>query len=364
VNKEIISNKQGIILIFLYIIGEASVFVMGVEAKNDIWIAIILSIFTALPLVLIYARIHYIFLDKNIFDVIEVSFSNIIAKIIIIMLIQYTIFLVEVTLIGFSEFITIVSLKKTPQIQISMIFSFLSIWMAKKGLEVIANWAELFFLVTVIIIFMTVFLITPKMDYNNLLPILYNGTKPIIKASFSILIFPFGELLIFTMFFSKFTTRNSVYKVYCFGVLAAGIVLLIISVANILVIGVDEASVLYYPSYTTVSRINIGKVIQRLEVIVSIVLILGGILKISIGLSAVSKGVCKIFGLKDYKFILVPISLLIINLTYFDFGSTIEYHEFGKKVYPYYSIFFQVILPIIIWTNVETKKKRLIDNYR
>lgn len=53
-NKETISDMQGISLIVLAIIGEASIFVMGIDAKRDLWLAIILAIIIALSTALIY----------------------------------------------------------------------------------------------------------------------------------------------------------------------------------------------------------------------------------------------------------------------------------------------------------------------
>lgn len=60
-NKEVISDKQGIPLIIMFIVGSSSIFIMGLEAKQDLWIAIILSFLMALPTTLICARLYSIF---------------------------------------------------------------------------------------------------------------------------------------------------------------------------------------------------------------------------------------------------------------------------------------------------------------
>lgn len=59
-----ISEKQGISLIFLFIVGSSSIFAQGLEAKKDLWLAFILGILMALPMSIIYGRIYYIFPKK------------------------------------------------------------------------------------------------------------------------------------------------------------------------------------------------------------------------------------------------------------------------------------------------------------
>ena len=57
-NKEVISDRQGIAIISLFIIGSSSIFSQGLEAKQDIWLAFIIGIAMTLPMILIYARLH------------------------------------------------------------------------------------------------------------------------------------------------------------------------------------------------------------------------------------------------------------------------------------------------------------------
>ena len=56
-NNDRISQKQGIMMIVLYIIGSSSLLVMGLEAKKDIWVAILAAIATGSLILRIYARI-------------------------------------------------------------------------------------------------------------------------------------------------------------------------------------------------------------------------------------------------------------------------------------------------------------------
>ena len=114
---------------------------------------------------------------------------------------------------------------------------------------------------------------------------------------------------------------------------------------------------MYFPSYVAISRVNIGNFLQRLEISVTIVFILSGFIKISICLLAATKGVSKLFGCKDYRFLVTPVGLLMVNLAYLVYDSIMEMFEWAQEIWPYYAFPFQVVLPLIILIAVEVKAR-------
>ncbi|HYE11095.1 MAG TPA: GerAB/ArcD/ProY family transporter, partial [Patescibacteria group bacterium] len=121
--------------------------------------------------------------------------------------------------------------------------------------------------------------------------------------------------------------------------------------------GSDTLGSVYFPSYTAISRVNIGNFLQRLEVAVAIVFILSGFIKISICLLAATKGITKLFGFKDYRALVTPVGLLMVNLAYLVYGSIMEMFEWADDIWPYYAFPFQVLLPLIILIAVEIKSR-------
>lgn len=358
-NKEIISNKQGISLISMFLTGSTSIFIAGLDAKNDLWIAIILGLFMIFPMITIFARLNYIFPNKDLFDIVEICFGKFIGKVITIIFTWYAFYWTADIVTNYYLFIKTVSLTKTPKIILIIILTSLCAWVIKEGIEVLGRWSEFFFVIVIISIFFAIFLLIPDMNITNIRPILQNGVKPVLKGAYSVFMLPLGQTLAFTLVFSNFKTEKSPYKIYIFGVLIGSILTMFISTTNILVIGIDEATAVYYPSYAAAMRMDIFHFLQRTEVIITIVFILGGFVKISIVLLCTCKGVTKLFNYKDYRFIIVPISLLIINLAYFQYDSIQHYFEFATEIWNIYFLPFQVILPIIIWITAEVKKENL-----
>lgn len=359
-NKEIVSDKQAISLIAVYLMGESSILVMGLEAKKDLWIAVIIGIFIASLLMIVYSRLHYLFPKNNLFDIIEFCCGRFIGKGIILFFTIYMFDLSAIVLRDFGNFISTVSLDETPIIIPMLVETLLVVFLVKNGVELSGKWAEFFFPILVFFILIIVLLLIPTMDINNIRPVLYNGIKPSIKGAFAVFSIPLAETIAFTMVFSNFKTKKSSYKIYFLGLLIGGMLIFITSLTNILVLGVDLTSMLYFPSYNTTTRLNFGGSFQRLEVISAVVFVLGGFIKISILLLSACKGITKIFGYTDYRFIVIPFASLMINLSYFEFDSVTRYREWNIHIYPYYAFPFQVILPIIILIIAEIKKKQLL----
>lgn len=138
-NKEVISEKQGISLVIIFIMGSASVMVTGLEAKQDAWIAIIFAIVFSIPMILIYAHIQSLFPGKNLFEIIEISLGKVIGKIIVILFTWYVIDTGAQVLRNYCQFIEETTLSNTPLIVIIILISIPCIYVLKKGIEVIGR---------------------------------------------------------------------------------------------------------------------------------------------------------------------------------------------------------------------------------
>lgn len=362
-NKEIVSNKQGIALIVLFIIGSSSVFAMGMEAKKDLWLATILAILMALPMAFIYARLHYTFQGKDLLDIIEICFGKFIGKVTIIILTFFFFYWTADVLVNYGSFISTVSLGSTPKIVPMISLIILCSWGIRKGIEVMGRCSESLLLINIAILIIAILLLIPDMDIDRMRPVFYGGIKPIILGAFDSFSFPFAQIFAFSLVFTNFKSKKSPYTIYFIGLLIGGMILLITSLANILILGANAASSMHYPSYATVGRMNIANVIQRLEVVVATVFVLGGFVKIGILLQCTCKGITKLCKFQDYRFIITPITLLVINLSFFQYDGTLHYNEFQVDAWLYFTFPFQVIIPIIIWITAEIRKKHLLQKH-
>lgn len=361
-HKEIISDKQGISLVVLFITGDSLIMATASQAKNDFWIAIIFSIVFAVLMQLVFVRIHVAFPEKDLFNINECLFGNFFGK----LLNLFFIFYVAVNGISilrlFSEFITTLSLPETPKVAPILLIIFICIWVVKEGIETLGRVGEFLILGNVILILIAVSLLVKEMEIDNILPVLYNGIKPVFEGTYATLIFPFTETVAFTMIFSSFRNKKSPYKIYITGLLIGGFIVLVTTLTEVLVLGVDFISITYFPSYSTVSHINVGDLIQRIEIMPAITFMIGGLVKISVLLLAVSKGITKLFIFNKYKFLVTPIALLMLNISLFFYENIMHVFKWGGEIWMYFAFPFQIVLPIIIIIAIVIKKKRLMLN--
>ncbi|HYF82946.1 MAG TPA: endospore germination permease [Clostridia bacterium] len=356
-NKELISDKQGINLTVLFIFGSTLVIGTGGQAKNDMWIAIMLALLISVPILMIYARILSRYPGKDLYDILEEVFGKYLGRIFSLTFIWFSFHLGALVLRNFGEFMNTVGLPETPKIVPIIMFALICALVVKSGIETLAKCSSLFIVGVFSLLFLLAFLTIPDMKSENLLPIMYNGFKPVLQGAFSAFSFPFGELVVLMMVFDSLKTPNSNYKVYLISLVIGGFIVLFIAIRNIMVLGPETIGSVYFPSYTAISRVNIGNFLQRLEITVALVFILSGFIKISICLLAATKGIAKLFGFKDYRILVTPVGLLMVNLAYLIYDSIMEMSEWAQDIWPYYAFPFQVILPLLILIAVEVKAK-------
>jgi spore germination protein KB len=357
-NTEVITTKQGILLIYMFIIGSAIVLSPGAEAKQDVWLAVLLALALAVPMISIYARILIIFPNKDLFDILHQLFGKVFGKIIAVLYVWYAFHLGALVIRNFSEFITVVSIPETPQLILVIFLGITCILMAKNGIEVLGRWTALVAPLITLVLLGIILLSISIFDYHKIKPFLYNGLSPVFKSSFSQFSFPYAETVVFAMIFKSVKNKFNPYKVYYIGILMGGMLLLLASVRNVLIIGGDTISSIYFPSYYAVSLINIGNFLQRIEVIISTTFLFSGIVKISICLMAASNGVAKILNIDNYRSVAIPVALLMMNLSCIVYKNSMEMFEWAVQIYKYYAIPFQIVIPVFIWIVAEIWSKR------
>ena len=356
-NKEKISDIQGIKMVILFLFGSSLVMGTGGEAERDTWLAVAAAILIAIPVYLVYSRVLTLFSGKDLFEILELNFGKFFGKLMSLPFIWFAFHLGALVLRNFGEFIINVGLPETPMIIPIIIFGLLCIWGAKAGIETMAKCSEyfLFFVMSLIILFGL--LSIPITDMDNFFPILGTDLSKVMAGVLSSFTFPFGETVVFMMVFSALQNKKSPYKVYITALMLGGIVVVYIVLRNIMVLGPATIKAVYFPSYSVISRVNIGNFLQRMELAVTIVFILSGFIKITVCLLAATKGVARVLGFDDYRILVTPMGLLMINLSSIIYKNIGEMFDWAFKVWPFYALPFQVFLPVMIWIFIELKQK-------
>lgn len=358
-NKETISPTQAVCMLIIFIIGSATLFVMGLEAEMDIWLAIIIGIVASALILCMYARILSIFPESDFFETLEILLGRPITIVVVILLTWFAFDLGSVVLTNYDQFVSTVGLTETPKTIISLSILLVCAISVKKGTEVLARWARIVIFIIMGFALMIIPLMIGEADFNNIRPVLYNGLNPVLKGALGMITFPLAETVIFLLLFPAFKKGTSKYKIFLKGLIIGGVTLLIISTLNVMVLSAPYAKTVVYPTYLVLSIVRVSTFINRLEVIAAAIFCLAVFFKISMLLLATCRGVSYIFKANNYRTLVFPIALLMMSFHTFSFENVIQQQDWAFEVWPYYASIFIIIIPFIVFALVEIRYRVL-----
>ncbi len=355
--KEKITDKEGICLLTLFVMGSSLILGVGGSAKNDAWIAAIVGIIMFLPLMLIYSRIQALLPGRCLFEIINIAFGKIFGKIVAVLYIWYTFHLGALVMRNFGEFVDTVALPETLMVVTLLFLGVVCIYAVRMGIEVMARISTYFIPIVMFIIFVVYILSIPQYNFSNIKPILSEGFTTVLNAGFSVFSFPFAETFVFLGVFYTLKSKKSPYKVYFTGIMMAGIVIIFLTIRNIGILG-SMLEYVNFPSHVAVSRVSVTEFLQRIEVSVAFVFVVCAFTKVSVCLYIACRGIGKLFNLNDYGSIVIQVGLLMTYFSFTVYDNIMEMMYFAYKVYNYYAFPFQVVIPVIMWLIIEVKVKK------
>lgn len=360
-----ISKFQLYVIMVLFGIGTASLYGFGMNAKQDAWLAVVGGYIGGVILFLGYCYIFYKYPDYSFTVMLEKVLGKITGKIVAAFYIVYFLYIGSFVLRDIGELITMFVLPGTPIFVINLLIMIVAFYIVYLGLEVIVRTGEIFFFGTIAgyLIFSFFIIMTGCIELENLFPILEEGIKPVFKSSLLLSLFPFADMVVFTMIFHNLNKKKAVIKVGLLAFTTVFILLLIITIFNITVLGVYMAENSIYPTIEVVRLINVGEFIQRLDALAVIVFMIGSSGKVIIYTYAASIALQELLNKpKHHKFVL-PVFLIILFGSIFITDNLFTHVYFAKKVIRQYINFpFLVIIPGLLILIIMIKSLLLKKN--
>jgi len=356
-SNERISGGEARAILMLYVMGSTMIMGAASNALNDAWLAILIGIILTVPLVLIYARLLALYPGQNLFDICLQVFGKWAGRVLILIYVWYALHLAALVLRNYGEFMESEAMPETPMLVPMLLVALLCIFAVIKGIETMGRSARLLFNICIATVIFVLLLTIGRIEVENIFPIMDHGWMPIWKGAFSAFSFPFAETVLLTGIFSNVKDGKSFVRIFLYGLLISGALVVFITFRNICVLGTYTMSNVYFPSYAAVGRINVGSFIQRIEGTVSIVFIICVFMKVSVCLLAASQGIAKLFNLQTYRSVVLQLGLLTTYFAYSLYDDIMEMWNFAMKTYAFYAFPFQVIFPILLLLGAEIKRR-------
>lgn len=363
--KTSISKYQLFALMFIFEVGSTTLFALGIKAKQDAWLVILISLLFGLFFIWVYTELQRAFPNKNYIEIILSLLGKWLGIPISLLYAVYWLWPAARNLREFGELIVLTTLEDTPLNIVLLLFIITSLYVLLLGIEVLSRTGE--FIMPIIIsfilsIFILIFL-SGKMDLSNLKPILAEGIKPVLKVAYpNVTIFPFGEIFVFSMYWCYTNDKNAVRKTTILAAVFSGLLLSLTLASNITVLGVEYTAKTTIPLLEVIKLINIGDLITNIDSIGVIIIFLGGFYKMSILLYSVVLVLATVFNIKNQRILLIIISFFLLWVAII-FEPSYTFHRWMTPFDTnYFYIVFLHIIPIILLCIYWLKKNIVKGN--
>ncbi|MGN7407935.1 GerAB/ArcD/ProY family transporter [Sporosarcina sp. SAFN-010] len=355
-----ISVRQFTILVILFLTGSSILLVPGIIAqvsKQDAWITAILGVGISLLLVVLYNAVGSIEPSMTLVGMIEKVFGKWVGKIVTTVFLFFTLIISSELLYFVGSFMQVQIMPETPLIAFNLLFVSVVIIGVRYGLETIARFAEIIFPFFILLFILTVLLLSPNIEVQNVQPILETKPKQMIYSILLFVsIFSFSPIVLLMFFPNTVNNPQLAKKAFLKGTLIAGIILIIVTLLTILVLGEKETSQSIYPTFSLAKRIEIGNFIQRLEMIVAFIWIVTLYFKIALYFYATVVGCAQLVNIKDYRSLTLPLGLIVVALSVIVHPNIVRAMEFNKGTWILFGATLGVLLPLLLLGVAKFKK--------
>ncbi|MFS0614132.1 GerAB/ArcD/ProY family transporter [Lederbergia ruris] len=359
-----ISPYQLFVLIILFELGSSLLFRVGIEAKQNAWLTILIAMVGGFFIYLIYYGLYHYYPDVLPTTYVQKILGKFPGKILAFLYMLFFLYLSARVLRELGEMLAIVGYPGTPLVINNFLLIIVIMYTVRKGIEVIARSGEIFFaFIYLLAIIGFIFIIASDLiNLSNLKPFLEDGIFPVLKVAIGrVLFFPFGEIFVFSMILPYL---NKPKKARITGLLAlglAGINLTISSVINLSVLGVSAMERTQFPLLNTIQAIELAEFLERLDIFFMLALVILCFFKLAIYFYVAVIGTADIFNFVEPSKLVFPFGFIVTFISIVIANNALEHVEEALIVASLYIQFpLQVVIPslLLLIAFIKHRKKR------
>ncbi len=336
------------ILVFHFMLGTSILIApsnMAFVAKQDGWLASILGIALMMVTVFLYDSLMNRYPKKTLIEIIEIVLGKWIGKVIGLVMFGYLFLLTSFLVRVAGSFITTQVMPETPIEVVHIVLAIIVMIAVGYGIETIARAAELLFMPVLFLFVLLVIFLMPDIHFDNLLPIMERGPKPIALAAFNL--FTIQEVLVFLMLYTNLSKPNKFRRTMLAGVTIGGGAIILTVTLCILVLGSDLTERNIFASYSLAKKISVAKFL-RVDAFMAIIWLIALFFKTAISFYGAAVALKQTLSLHRYKVLILPLGFLMLWLSIIVYSSIVEFLNFTPAIWSLYSVCHVVLLPILL----------------
>lgn len=310
--KEKIANRQLFYILFMMrttvIIAFLPVLTTA-DARQDAWLAAILTLLTTLTLAILIAALGTFFPEQTVIEYGDQLLGPYLGKIpsLIILLALLVIAATDVRI--YCEMLVASFLTETPLSFLIGIMVLIAAIGAQYGIEVLARTADVIFPLFMFMLMGSLLLPLPEFRVSYLEPVLARGLSPLIRSAITPTAIG-AQLLILTILIPNLNAPRLAIRTAFWATAGAGLVLIMAAFIVVGVLGPDLGARSIFPFYTMLRSIEISEFLQRVEAPIIFAWGLGVFVSVSVIIYAGARGFSQLLHLKDYRPLILPMAVI------------------------------------------------------
>lgn len=318
-NEQSISAKQLKVIVLFCLVGDIAWYLpttTAAIAQQDSWLGTLFGSVAGVGIIALFLLFARRFPGRTLLEVHRQMLGRFIGGVVSLLFLLNLIIAScgQIRLVG--EFLTTQMMTETPMRVFLFMLSLVVVIAARTGLRTIAGTIQIFFLLVVVLIALLILMLIPESEPNNLRPMFNHSFTDFAKVTVNVMIFPYCQFIIFLMIFPSVKSQKSLFKIVMPTVCIGGAVIVAVVLLSILVLGPYMTAHHQFATYTMAKKISIANFLQRMEAILVISYLLTTLFKCAIYVYVICRGLTFVFGLRDYRVLVVPYLLLLFGLSF------------------------------------------------
>ncbi|ASA19404.1 GerAB/ArcD/ProY family transporter [Paenibacillus donghaensis] len=355
--KERISSLQIAFMIMLFEIGSTPLFMLGGKAKHDSWLAMSFGSAAGLLLLGLLLWIQRRSPKQDLMAMLTLHFGRWPGSLIGGIYCLYFAYQSMRNVRDLGELTAMTMLPMTPMWITMLIFVLTALYAIWKGAEVVFRLPEIllpvmlsFYGIIILLLF-----IMGEPDFNRLTPVLDHGLKPVLAAALpDIVSFPFGQMIVFLMLWSLWDKPGVPTRQSLLAYGAVSLFLIFMNALNVAVLGEGIAGISQLPFLKTVRTLSSLKFIERLDILVTVQLFVGLLIKMMLFYYCAVKGITGLTR-KPVKWWVFPVGGLIYAASFLERDYT-QHLAIGLGPSLRIDTIFQVVLPMLLGLSILLRR--------
>lgn len=335
--------------VFLFQLGSSPLFLLAGEARRDAWLSVLVGMLSGLLLlILVTLPIHRREPGKSLVEMLPAYLGKWLGGAVAAAYVLYFSYKSVRNVREFGDWMILYLLPETPLYFITLVLMLISAFAVYHGVEVFFRLAELLWpwIVLMYAILFGIIIFSNLFHPENLQPVMEHGLKPVLEAALpEVVSFPFGEMVLFLMFWKHSDRAPGTSRATLFSFASAGLFLVFANMTLLCVLGA-MAGTSVIPLLEVTSLLKFA---ERLDPLVLLMLFIGVYMKQTAYYLGASLALSQLTGM-NRKLAILPVGALI----YFGslaFRSYMQQVRFGFKYnVNYHFPIFQIAIPLVLLT--------------